>query len=115
MECLKTSSTILTDLALALLKIVSQHRGLTFVLNPPPQYHENLQNRVLTHTRLDILDDQLRKQYLYYLPDNNPLGSVEEETAQSFADLDAFQKVILRHLFLPLLYTKRCRLSFFSN
>jgi len=31
MECLKTHSTVLAEIGLALLKFVSSHRGLTFV------------------------------------------------------------------------------------
>lgn len=31
MECLKPSSTLLSDMALAILKLISSHRGLTYV------------------------------------------------------------------------------------
>ncbi|KAM3486447.1 hypothetical protein MY3957_009759 [Beauveria namnaoensis] len=67
-ECLKSSSTILSDIALALLKLVSSHRGLT---------HE-------------ILNDQLRKEYSFRLPFQNPLGDGET----NFSDLDTPTKII---------------------
>ncbi|KAM3505839.1 hypothetical protein MY11210_007799 [Beauveria gryllotalpidicola] len=71
-ECLKSSSTILSDIALALLKLVSSHRGLT---------HE-------------ILDDQLRKEYISRLPFENPLGDDGETDLRSFSDLDTPTKII---------------------
>ena len=33
MECLKTHSTVLPEIGLALLKFVSSHRGLTYVVS----------------------------------------------------------------------------------
>ncbi|KAJ3499331.1 hypothetical protein NLG97_g425 [Lecanicillium saksenae] len=71
-ECLKPSSTILPDIALALLKLVSSHRGLT---------HE-------------ILDEQLRKEYTAKSPDDNPLGDGETRS-RSFLELDAPTKWIM--------------------
>lgn len=35
MECLKTSSSILSEIGLALLKFVSSHRGLTYAASIP--------------------------------------------------------------------------------
>ncbi|OAA79925.1 hypothetical protein LEL_03411 [Akanthomyces lecanii RCEF 1005] len=72
-ECLKPSSTVLSDIALALLKLVSSHRGLN---------HE-------------ILDDQLRKEYISKLPNENPLGD-GVKVSRSFCDLDTPTKVLLR-------------------
>ncbi|KAJ4151326.1 hypothetical protein LMH87_012033 [Akanthomyces muscarius] len=69
-ECLKPSSTVLSDIALALLKLVSSHRGLN---------HE-------------ILDDQLRKEYISKLPNENPLGD-GATVSRSFCDLDTPTKV----------------------
>lgn len=44
-------------------------------------------------TRLDIFDDQARKQYAAKLPDHNPFG--DGETTTKFADFDIFTKVCL--------------------
>ncbi|KAJ6786875.1 hypothetical protein PWT90_00016 [Aphanocladium album] len=71
-ECLKPASTILPDIALALLKLASSHRGLT---------HE-------------ILDDQLRKEYIAKAPTENPLGD-GETTWCSFSELDAPTKITI--------------------
>ncbi|KAJ4203729.1 hypothetical protein NW767_005220 [Fusarium falciforme] len=68
-ECLKPNSTVLADIALALLKLVSSHRGLT---------HE-------------ILDDQTRKQFLSKSPGYNPFG--DDETPIKFNDFDIFTKI----------------------
>ncbi|CAM1507369.1 Fc.00g070100.m01.CDS01 [Cosmosporella sp. VM-42] len=68
-ECLKPSSTMLEDIALALLKLVSSHRGLT---------HE-------------IFDEQARKQYLAKAPYRNPFGDGEERV--KFSELDVFTKI----------------------
>ncbi|KAK2609042.1 hypothetical protein QQS21_002412 [Conoideocrella luteorostrata] len=68
-ECLKPQSGLLSDLALALLKLLSLHRGLT----------------------PDILDEQLRKQYLAKAPEQSPLGN--EADPATFADLDVFTKI----------------------
>ncbi|KAM0339472.1 hypothetical protein ACHAPU_010919 [Fusarium lateritium] len=68
-ECLKPNSNILPDIALALLKLVSSHRGLT---------HE-------------IFDDQARKQFITKSPNYNPFGS--GETSLKFSDFDVFTKV----------------------
>ncbi|KAJ6445531.1 phd finger domain-containing protein [Purpureocillium lavendulum] len=68
-ECLKPHSTLLADVALSILKLVSSHRGLTH----------------------DIFDDQIRKQYLAKSPKNNPFGS--DRDPRSFADFDVFTKV----------------------
>ncbi|EHK16366.1 uncharacterized protein TRIVIDRAFT_173895, partial [Trichoderma virens Gv29-8] len=69
-ECLNPNSTILNDVALALLKMVSSQRGLT---------HESF-------------DDQARRQYILKSPDSNPFG--DEDEPRSFADLDIFTKRI---------------------
>ncbi|CVK82860.1 related to nasopharyngeal carcinoma susceptibility protein LZ16 [Fusarium mangiferae] len=68
-ECLKPNSSILADIALALLKLVSSHRGLT---------HE-------------IFDDQARKQFTKKSPNYNPFGS--GETPLKFNDFDIFTKI----------------------
>ncbi|KAM0422949.1 hypothetical protein ACHAPD_001419 [Fusarium lateritium] len=68
-ECLKPNSTMLADIALALLKLVSSHRGLT---------HE-------------ILDDQMRKQFANRSPNYNPFGSAD--APQKFNDFDIFTKI----------------------
>ncbi|KAM5356341.1 hypothetical protein ACJ41O_002987 [Fusarium nematophilum] len=68
-ECLKPNSTVLADIALALLKLVSSHRGLTH----------------------DIFDDQARKQFLNKSPGYNPFG--DDETPVKFNDFDIFTKI----------------------
>ncbi|UNI15282.1 hypothetical protein JDV02_001825 [Purpureocillium takamizusanense] len=68
-ECLKPQSTLLADVALSILKLVSSHRGLTH----------------------DIFNDQMRKQYLTKSPNNNPFG--DDDTPQYFADFDVFTKI----------------------
>ncbi|KAH6610969.1 phd-finger domain-containing [Trichoderma cornu-damae] len=68
-ECLKPSSTILNDIALALLKMVSSQRGLTHA----------------------SFDDQARRQYMLKSADLNPFG--DEVAPKAFADLDVFTKI----------------------
>ncbi|KAK5987705.1 hypothetical protein PT974_11837 [Cladobotryum mycophilum] len=68
-ECLKPNSTILADIALALLKLVSSHRGLTH----------------------DIFDDQARKLYSIKSSGFNPFG--EADAPQHFTDFDIFTKI----------------------
>ncbi|KAJ4860136.1 PHD-finger domain-containing protein [Trichoderma breve] len=68
-ECLKPNSTILNDVALALLKMVSSQRGLTHA----------------------SFDDQARRQYILKSPDSNPFGN--EDEPKGFADLDIFTKI----------------------
>ncbi|KAG5953358.1 hypothetical protein E4U53_005834 [Claviceps sorghi] len=68
MECLKSHSKVLSDIAFALVKLASLRQGLTF----------------------DALDDQLRKQYLINAPDLNPLG--DENNPSTFGSLDIFEK-----------------------
>ncbi|KAL6868905.1 hypothetical protein ACO1O0_000228 [Amphichorda felina] len=67
--CLSPGSTLLLDIALALLKLISSHRGLT---------HE-------------IFDSQARKQYLERAPGLNPFGTDEEPL--KFQDFDTFTKI----------------------
>ncbi|UKZ66838.1 uncharacterized protein TrAtP1_008006 [Trichoderma atroviride] len=68
-ECLKPSSPGLDDIALALLKTVTSHRGLT---------HE-------------AFDNQARMQYVLRSPESNPFG--DEDAPKSFSDLDVFTKI----------------------
>ncbi|KYK54510.1 hypothetical protein DCS_06468 [Drechmeria coniospora] len=69
-ECLNPHSTLLPDLALAVLKLVSSQRGLT----------------------RDVLDDQMRKMYTSKAPkERNPFGN--EDNAHKFADFDVFTKI----------------------
>ncbi|GKU02254.1 hypothetical protein FLAG1_04461 [Fusarium langsethiae] len=68
-ECLKPNSTMLADIALALLKLVSSHRGLT---------HE-------------IFDDQVRKQFANRSPNYNPFDSADAPL--KFNDFDIFTKI----------------------
>ncbi|KAK7416124.1 hypothetical protein QQX98_005452 [Neonectria punicea] len=68
-ECLKPTSSLLDDIALALLKLVSSHRGLT---------HE-------------IFDEQARKQYMTKLPSDNPFG--DNETPAKFSDFEVLTKI----------------------
>jgi hypothetical protein len=42
-------------------------------------------------TRLELLDDQLRKQYLSKAPKQNPFGDETEQV--SFSEMDIFTKV----------------------
>ncbi len=84
MECMKTHSTVLAEIGLALLKFVSSHRGLTFVFRSPPL-------SMLTLRRPEIFDEYTRRQYVVKAPNRNPFG-VEEEPAK-FDDFDVFTKV----------------------
>ncbi|KAH7136639.1 hypothetical protein EDB81DRAFT_87959 [Dactylonectria macrodidyma] len=68
-ECLKPISPMLGDLALALLKLVSSHRGLT---------HE-------------ILDEQARKQFLAKAPSDNPFG--DGDVPAKFSEFDVPTKI----------------------
>ncbi|KAF4123348.1 Chromosome segregation ATPase [Geosmithia morbida] len=67
--CLNPESTLLLDIALALLKLISSHRGLT----------------------LDIFDSQARKLYLDQAPDANPFGT--DDAPRRFQDFDAATKI----------------------
>ncbi|RGP63826.1 hypothetical protein FLONG3_9794 [Fusarium longipes] len=88
-ECLKPNSTILADIALALLKLVSSHRGLT---------HE-------------IFDDQARKQFVNRSPNYNPFGSADAPL--KFNDFDIFTKVSSSsHPFRP--WTSKINVRFFK-
>ncbi|KAF4584238.1 phd finger domain-containing protein [Ophiocordyceps camponoti-floridani] len=70
-DCLKPQQSLLVDLALAILKLVSSHRGLNH----------------------DILDDQLHKQYLMRAP-NRAFGNGDNRS-NKFCDLSVFQKIIV--------------------
>jgi hypothetical protein len=83
MECMKTHSTVLSDVGLALLKFVSSHRGLTSV-------SLFLLYSVLTDDSPEIFDEYARRQYIAKAPQRNPFGS-EEEPAK-FIDFDIFTK-----------------------
>ncbi|TAQ88317.1 hypothetical protein B7494_g3340 [Chlorociboria aeruginascens] len=69
MECLKSDSTVLPEIGLALLKFVSSHRGLT----------------------PEIFDEYTRRQYVAKSPLRNPFG-IEEEPAK-FNEFDVFTKI----------------------
>ncbi|KAF7559585.1 hypothetical protein G7046_g4577 [Stylonectria norvegica] len=74
-ECLKPKSPLLDDIALALLKLVSSHRGLT---------HQ-------------IFDEMARRQYLAKDPDHNPFG--HDDDPAKFSEFDVFTKLrILQQL-----------------
>ncbi|CAH0047885.1 unnamed protein product [Clonostachys solani] len=75
MECLKPQSTILADIAVALLRLISNHRGLT----------------------QEILNSQAQKLYLSRAPERNPFGT--EDTALNFQDFDVFTKIIVLQQF----------------
>jgi hypothetical protein len=81
---MKTHSTVLAEIGLALLKFVSSHRGLTLVFRSPPIC-------LLTLPRPEIFDEYTRRQYVAKAPNRNPFG-VEEEPAK-FDDFDVFTKV----------------------
>ncbi|PHH59175.1 hypothetical protein CDD81_3661 [Ophiocordyceps australis] len=85
--CLKPDSVLLADLALAILKLISSHRGLTH----------------------DILDDQLRKQYLAKAPEKNPFGDLD--TPHRFTDFEVVDKIkVLQQLTQwTMLYSERIR------
>ncbi|PFH58938.1 hypothetical protein XA68_13027 [Ophiocordyceps unilateralis] len=70
-DCLKPNQTLLMDLALAILKLVSSHRGLNH----------------------DIMDDQLQKQYLMRAPDR--IISSGDNCSSKFADMSVFQKIVV--------------------
>ena len=84
MECLKSHSTVLPEIGLALLKFVSSHRGLTYVF--PMCAHT-----ILTFSRPEIFDEYTRRQYMAKAPERNPFGT-EEEPAK-FTKFDTFTKV----------------------
>jgi hypothetical protein len=84
MECMKTHSTVLAEIGLALLKFVSSHRGLTLVFHSPPI-------SLLTLRRPEIFDEYTRRQYVAKAPNRNPFG-VKEAPAK-FDDFDVFTKV----------------------
>lgn len=86
MECLKPSSDLLSDIALAILKLISSHRGLTYVATVPSHAVQSL-----LLFRHDIFDSQARKQYLDKAPDRNPFG--DDEIPLRFRDFDIFTKV----------------------
>ncbi|TWU73971.1 hypothetical protein ED733_005234 [Metarhizium rileyi] len=68
-DCLKPQQTLLADIALALLKMVSAHRGLTPA----------------------ILDEHLRKHFSAKAREQNPFG--DESDPVSFSGLDVFTKI----------------------
>lgn len=68
-ECLKSDSTVLSDIGLALLKFVSSHRGLT----------------------PEIFDEYTRRQYVARAPHRNPFGTEEEPIR--FKEFDIFTKI----------------------
>lgn len=84
MECLKSHSTVLPEIGLALLKFVSSHRGLT-------QVFRSLQFICLTLYRPELFDEYTRRQYVAKAPHRNPFG-IEEEP-EKFAEFDIFTKV----------------------
>lgn len=69
MEFLKSHSTVLPEIGLALLKFVSSHRGLT----------------------PEIFDEYTRRQYVAKAPSRNPYG--EEEEPAAFKDFDVYTKI----------------------
>lgn len=77
---------MLADIALALLKLVSSHRGLTYV--PPFDAQILLLTRKHRH---DIFDDQMRKQFSNKSPNYNPFGTTDAPL--KFNDFDIFTKV----------------------
>ncbi|RDA85136.1 hypothetical protein CP532_1552 [Ophiocordyceps camponoti-leonardi (nom. inval.)] len=77
-DCLKPNQTLLVDLALAILKLVSSHRGL-----------KQLTTRLLSH---DIMNDQLHKQYLMRAPESIVYS---DNHSSNFSDLNAFQKIVV--------------------
>jgi hypothetical protein len=85
MECMKSHSTVLVDIGLALLKFVSSHRGLTSVSSSLLLFSADL-----TDDSPEIFDEYTRRQYIAKAPQRNPFGS-EEEPAK-FMDFDSFTK-----------------------
>lgn len=83
MECMKSHSTVLSDIGLALLKFVSSHRGLTSV-------SLYLLSSALTGDSPEIFDEYSRRQYIAKAPQLNPFGT-EDEPAK-FMDFDIFTK-----------------------
>lgn len=85
-ECFNPHSTFLKDMALALLKFVSSHRGLTYV--PCRLGFLTCTDR----TSNDIFDEYARRQYQSKVPHKpNPFGM--EESPAKFAEFDIFTKV----------------------
>ncbi|PTB39749.1 hypothetical protein M441DRAFT_48880 [Trichoderma asperellum CBS 433.97] len=81
-ECLKPNSPGLDDIALALLKTVTSHRGLT---------HE-------------AFDNQARMQYVLRSPESNPFG--DENAPKAFSDLDVFTKIKVMQQFTQWIMTR---------
>lgn len=84
MECLRSHSTVIPEIGLALLKFVSSHRGLTYVTVLWSDLPANLH-------RPELFEEYTRRQYLAKAPQRNPFGDGEEPT--KFNDLDIFMRV----------------------
>jgi DNA-directed RNA polymerase len=88
-ECLlPTNSVKISELGVALLKMVSSHRGLTYDL-------PNILLRVADGWSVEIFDEYTRRQYLAKAPERNPFGTDEEPL--KFADFDVFTKIRILH------------------
>jgi hypothetical protein len=96
-ECLKPGpSEKLLDIGLTLLRFVSSHRGLTYVLSSPT-FTCPLTILVLDGIRSENFEEYTRRQYIAKAPSRNPFGS--EEEPKKFNEFDVFQKIrILQQL-----------------
>jgi hypothetical protein len=97
-ECLKPGpSEKLLDIGLALLKFVSSHRGLTYVLTIFSTSACPLTILVLVGIRSENFEEYTRRQYIAKAPSRNPFGN--EEEPKKFNEFDVFQKIrILQQL-----------------
>jgi hypothetical protein len=78
----------LQDIGLGLLKFLSSHRGLTYVLSA---HIPGFSDALLTLHSHELFDEYTRRQFLSKAPDKNPFGTAE--TPAKFAHFDVFTKV----------------------
>jgi hypothetical protein len=78
---------MLGDIALSILKLVSSHRGLTYVCDTLPTSAS-----LTMQSSPDIFDEQTRKLFQARLPAWNPFG--DDEVPAKFNEFDIFTKVI---------------------
>jgi hypothetical protein len=87
----------LQDIGLGLLKFLSSHRGLTYVLSTHTWRCalSHPSGAPLTLHSHELFDEYTRRQFLSKAPEKNPFGSAE--TPAKFAHFDVFTKVCAYH------------------
>ena len=86
---MKPQSPVLLNIGLSLLKFVSSHRGLTYVLNLTPLDHPIETTNIGFSP--ELFDEYTRRQYVAKAPARNPFGT--DEVPVDFKELDIFTKV----------------------